>query len=225
MNINSCPICNDSRYTIYEQQETNCLIIKYNCGTQLTMATWEGGNDPDYYFDKKCNESKLRDNINMIPNQITPINIKTTNDINDIRFMNIANEVSKWSKCVSKQVGSIIVKDKRIISIGYNGTPEGWKNCNEVFNCNDYNREEHHKFSERFEVHGEMNAIHFATRNGISLEGSTLYCTLQPCLQCIKNICQQRIKRIVFRDVYDLTTYDEEVFDLLESCSIIIEKI
>ena len=65
----------------------------------------------------------------------------------------------------------MIVKDNRIISIGYNGTPAGYVNCDEVFDKNNFNVETHHKFSSKFEVHAEMNAILYALKNGSKLDG------------------------------------------------------
>ena len=130
------------------------------------------------------------------------MNMKQYSD-NDVIFLNIAKEISKMSKCVSYKVGVIIVKDKRIISTGYNGTPSGFQNCNEVFKDDIYSREMHHEFSEKYEIHAEMNAIIFAARNGISIEGADVYTTLHPCNNCLKNLCNCGIRNIFYSIDYD----------------------
>ena len=97
--------------------------------------------------------------------------------LNDRSFINIAKEIAKASKCVSKQVGAVIVKDGRILSTGYNGTPAGYKNCTEHWN-GEYTKD-HHEWSKTYEIHAEMNAIIWAARKGISIEGATIYVTLE----------------------------------------------
>ena len=96
-------------------------------------------------------------------------------------FMNIANEISKLSHCVSFKVGAILVKDSRILSTGINGTPRGFQNCDDLFDSENFDRAEHHKFSESFEIHAETNAILFAASNGISIKDSVMYSTHHPC--------------------------------------------
>lgn len=120
-------------------------------------------------------------------------------------FLNIAQEISKFSTCASRQVGAIFVKDGRILSTGYNGVPSGHKHCNAIFNVNDinYNRHEHTKWSKDNEIHAEMNGILYAARSGINLSGSELYCTLSPCFECAKNLVNLNIKNIYFRNYYD----------------------
>ncbi len=151
--------------------------------------------------------------------------IQMTNDPKDISNMEIAEIIAQRSKCVSYKVGCVIVKNDRPITVGYNGTPKGYKNCNEIFDEKDFDREEHHNFSEKFEIHGELNAIAFAARNGIKIEGGILYCTLQPCLNCIKTICQSGITKIVFRDLYDKTSYTTDTYDMLITAGISIWRI
>jgi dCMP deaminase len=133
-------------------------------------------------------------------------------------FINIASEVAKMSKCVSFQVGAVIVKDDRIISIGYNGTPAGYTNCCDVFP--EYNpmtdREEHHRFSDKFEIHAEMNALLYASKEGISVKDATIYCTHQPCWQCSKNIAQSGIKKIIYLNPYDKIEEPALLYDFLE---------
>ena len=142
---------------------------------------------------------------------------------NDVIFLNIAKEISAMSNCVSHKVGAILVKDKRIISTGYNGTPAGFKNCNEVFD-KDFDRERHHHFSELYEIHAEMNAILFAAKNDISINEASIYCTLHPCNQCLKNLCNCSIKNIFYEDDYDKFE-DRPVESLLLRCSKIYSNI
>lgn len=112
-------------------------------------------------------------------------------------FIEIAKVIAKESKCVSLQVGAVIVKDNRIISMGYNGTVSGSLNCNECVG-NEFTRENHSEWSDSHEIHAEMNALMFAAKNGLPVDGCTLYCTHEPCDQCLKNIIQSGIKRIVY---------------------------
>lgn len=116
----------------------------------------------------------------------------------DSTFIEIAKTIAKESKCISLQVGAVIVKDDRIISMGYNGTISGTINCNEAFTQGHFARKEHSAWSDAHEIHAEMNAIMFAAKNGISVNGATLYSTHEPCDQCLKNTIQAGIKRVVY---------------------------
>jgi dCMP deaminase len=121
--------------------------------------------------------------------------------LSDDNFINIAQEIATASKCVSKQVGAVIVKDGRILSTGYNGTPAGFINC-----CDHWDgayTSEHHEWSKTYEIHAEMNAIIWAARKGISIEGSTIYVTLEPCSECSKNIIASGVLRIVYLKSYE----------------------
>ena len=123
--------------------------------------------------------------------------------LNDQNFINIARELATASKCVSKQVGAVIVKNGRILSTGYNGTPPGFQNCNDYWN-GEYTKE-HHEWSKTYEIHAEMNAIIWAAREGISIDGATIYVTLEPCSECSKNLIASGIKRIVYANSYEHT--------------------
>lgn len=115
--------------------------------------------------------------------------------------MNIALEIAKGSKCVSKQVGAVIVKEGRIISTGYNGTPAGYKNC-----CDHWDGEytpEHHDWSAMYEIHAELNALLFAARTGTDVSDSVIYCTFEPCGECSKNLVQSGVKKIVYLNSYE----------------------
>jgi len=126
--------------------------------------------------------------------------------LNDQNFINIAKEIASASKCVSKQVGAVIVKDGRILSTGYNGTPPGYTNCTDHWD-GEYTKD-HHEWSKTYEIHAEMNAIIWAAREGISINGATIYVTLEPCSDCSKNIIASGIKRIVYDKSYEHTNSD-----------------
>lgn len=143
----------------------------------------------------------------------------------DLIFLNIAKEIAKMSHCVSHKVGALIVKEKRIISTGYNGTPKGFINCCDIFDEKNYDREVHHSFSEMYEIHAEMNAIFFAAKNDISINNADVYCTLHPCNQCLKNLCNCSIKNIFYEDDYDKFENDQKILDMLNSCDVNLVKI
>lgn len=142
-------------------------------------------------------------------------------------FMKIAEEFSSLSHCVSHKVGAIAVRDGRIISTGYNGTPSGLINCDDVFPLYDASkdREDHYTWSSAHEIHAEMNVIIFCAKNGIKLDGATLYSTVQPCQHCTKNLLQSGIKRIVYKYPYDKSVTSELIKDYIKDNNIIIEQI
>ena len=142
--------------------------------------------------------------------------------ISDKNFLNIAKELSFASKCVSKQVGAVIVKDGRILSTGYNGTPAGYINCSEHWK-GEYTKD-HHDWSKTYEIHAEMNAIIWAARKGISIEGATIYVTLEPCSECSKNLIASGIKRIVYEKSYEHTN-SQIISKFLEDNGVVIEQI
>ncbi|MGM0519502.1 MAG: deoxycytidylate deaminase [Campylobacterota bacterium] len=142
--------------------------------------------------------------------------------LSDKNFINIAHEIASASKCVSKQVGAVIVKDGRILSTGYNGTPAGYVNCSDYWQSN-YTKH-HHEWSKTYEIHAEMNAIIWAARKGISIEGGTIYVTLEPCSECSKNLIAAGIQRIVYDISYEHTN-SEVVSKFIKENHIIIEKV
>jgi dCMP deaminase len=124
--------------------------------------------------------------------------------LSDENFINIALELASASKCVSKQVGAVIVKDGRILSTGYNGTPAGFTNC-----CDHWDgkyTEDHHEWSKTYEIHAEMNAIIWAARKGISIEGAS------------------GIKRIVYAKEYE-HTQSETISKFIKDNGVSIEKL
>src|SRR5574344_2371881 len=110
----------------------------------------------------------------------------------DKRYMQMALVWAKNSYCVRRQVGAILVKDRMIISDGYNGTPSGFENV-----CEDEDGN-----TKAYVLHAEANAITKVAKSGNSSLGATLYVTASPCLECSKLIIQAGIKRVVYKDEY-----------------------
>ncbi|RAJ22681.1 deoxycytidylate deaminase [Pedobacter cryoconitis] len=118
---------------------------------------------------------------------------------NDI-YMNLAVDLAARSHCVRAQVGAVLTKDTRIISIGYNGPPSGTHNCDEEWP--DTGCEKDSRGSCSLALHAEENAILYASRNGSRIEGATLYTTLSPCIACARLILSSGIKVVYFKDSY-----------------------
>ncbi len=121
----------------------------------------------------------------------------------DEYFMEIATVVAKRSTCLRNKVGALVVRDKRILSTGYNGAPRGLEHCLEVGCLRD---ERNIESGTRHEicraVHAEQNAIIQCALHGVSTEGATLYCTHQPCILCTKMMINAGIDRVVFQEDY-----------------------
>ena len=140
----------------------------------------------------------------------------------DEYFMNIAKVVATRSNCMKRKVAAIIVKDRRVISTGYNGTPRGARNCNEggCPRCNGM-AASGTALDECLCSHGEENAITQAAYHGISLKGSTLYTTFAPCLQCTKLIINSGIVEVVYNKDYAL---NDSALSLLTECGIALRQ-
>ncbi len=113
----------------------------------------------------------------------------------DFRYLRMARIWAENSYCIRRQVGALIVKDKMIISDGYNGTPSGFENV-----CEDANG-----LTKPYVLHAEANAITKIARSGNNSDGATLYVTASPCIECAKLIIQAGIKRVVYGETYRLT--------------------
>ncbi len=116
-------------------------------------------------------------------------------DFDDI-YMELAVNLAKRSHCIKKHVGAVLTKDTRIISIGYNGPPAGTHNCDVEFPSEGCARDS--KGSCSLALHAEQNAILYAVKNNTSVEGSTLYVTLSPCLACARIIFSMGISKVVY---------------------------
>ncbi len=129
----------------------------------------------------------------------------------DQSYMEMAEVWAKNSYCKRRKVGALLVKDRMIISDGYNGTPSGFENV-----CEDENG-----VTKAYVLHAEANAITKVAKSGNSSGGATLYVTAAPCIECSKLIIQAGIRRVVYRDEYRLT----DGVDLLERAGIEVEKV
>jgi dCMP deaminase len=129
----------------------------------------------------------------------------------DTRYMRMATIWAENSYCKRRQVGALLVKDKMIISDGYNGTPSGFDN-----NCEDENNS-----SFPYVLHAEANAITKVARSNNGSDGATLYVTASPCIECAKLIIQAGIKRVVYGEQYRLL----DGVDLLRKAGIDVSQI
>lgn len=129
----------------------------------------------------------------------------------DSAYLKMALEWAKLSYCKRKQVGALIVKDKMIISDGYNGAPTGFDNC-----CEDEFEKTHW-----YVLHAEANAMMKVAKSTHNSNGATLYITLSPCKECSKLILQAGIKRVVFIDIYK----DDSGLDFLKEAGIELTQI
>ena len=123
----------------------------------------------------------------------------------DLRYLRMARIWAENSYCVRRKVGALVVKDKMIISDGYNGTPSGFENV-----CEDDNN-----VTKPYVLHAEANAITKLARSSNNSDGSTLYVTAAPCIECSKLIIQSGIKRVVYGEKYRL----EEGIELLRKAN------
>ena len=128
----------------------------------------------------------------------------------DHSYLEMAEIWAQNSYCKRRKVGALLVKDRMIISDGYNGTPSGFENI-----C------EEDGVTKPYVLHAEANAITKVAKSGNSSEGATLFVTASPCLECAKLIIQSGIKRVVYRDEYRIT----DGIDLLRRAGIEVEKV
>ncbi|MBR4826381.1 MAG: dCMP deaminase family protein [Bacteroidales bacterium] len=128
----------------------------------------------------------------------------------DSRYLEMAEIWARNSYCKRRQVGALLVKDKMIISDGYNGTPSGFENI-----C------EENGVTKPYVLHAEANAISKVAKSGNNSEGATLYVTASPCIECSKLIIQCGIKRVVYKDEYRLT----DGIELLRRAGVEVEKV
>ncbi|TDG94672.1 deoxycytidylate deaminase [Cardinium endosymbiont of Culicoides punctatus] len=125
--------------------------------------------------------------------------MKKKPEFDDI-FMSLAIQLGQRSHCVKKQVGAVLTKDTRVISIGYNGPPAGTYNCDEVWPKTGCAR--NLKGSCSLAIHAEQNAILYALINQVSVQDASLYVTLSPCLPCSRMIYSTGIKKVIYKDSY-----------------------
>lgn len=131
---------------------------------------------------------------------ITSPGIKVLKPSFDDIYMDLAVNLSKKSHCVKAKVGAVLTKDTRIVSLGYNGPPAGTHNCDEEWPDQGCPRDS--KGSCSLALHAEQNAILYAAKNNVSIEGSTLYVTLSPCISCARIIFTTGIRRVIYLNSY-----------------------
>lgn len=140
----------------------------------------------------------------------------------DEYFLEICELLTKRSTCIRRGVGALIVKNRRILATGYNGTPSKISHCSET-GC--LRAKLNVPSGERHELcrglHAEQNALLQASLHGVSVEGGTLYCTNQPCVICAKMLINSGLKEIVFRDGYP----DELAEGFLKEAGIKVRKV
>lgn len=129
----------------------------------------------------------------------------------DVRYLKMARIWAENSYCKRRQVGALIVKDKMIISDGYNGTPSGFENV-----CEDENN-----VTKPYVLHAEANAITKIARSGNNSDGATLYVTAAPCIECAKLIIQAGISRVIYSEEYRI----EDGINLLRRAGIEVKYI
>lgn len=141
----------------------------------------------------------------------------------DQRFIDLSDTIGAWSSCFKddRQVGAVIVRNKRILTTGYNGAPAGIKSCKEKGEClrQKLGIESGKRHEVCYAIHAEQNAIIQAAKMGVSIEGATLYCTHSPCTICAKMIVNSGIIRLVYRHHYP----DDFSFQLLKEGNVLVE--
>ena len=142
----------------------------------------------------------------------------------DRRFMELAWVISNWASCFkpNRKIGCVIVKNKRIVTTGYNGAPAGIKTCVERGEClrNKLGIPSGTRAEFCYAVHAEQNAIIQAAKLGSSIEGATLYCTHQPCVLCAKMIVNAGIKRVVYEEGYP----DDFALEIFAESGVLLEQ-
>ena len=142
----------------------------------------------------------------------------------DRRFMEMAKLVSSWSSCYKndRKVGAVTVRDKRVITTGYNGAPAGITSCKDKGECmrRRLNIPSGTKHELCYAIHAEQNAIIQAARLGVSIQGATLYCTHQPCVICAKMIVNAGVARVVYGEGYP----DEFAMEIFNEAGVSVEK-
>ena len=142
----------------------------------------------------------------------------------DARCMELAEVISGWASCYQqdRKIGAVIVKNKRIVTTGYNGAPAGIKTCVERGEClrKKLGIESGTKHEICYAIHAEQNAIIQAAKLGSSIEGATLYCTHQPCVICAKMIVNSGISRVVYKHGYP----DEFSVQMLKEGGVLLER-
>lgn len=132
----------------------------------------------------------------------------------DEYFMDLADVVARRSTCQRRAVGAVIARERRILATGYNGSPPGFPHCTEV-GCLEVDGRCVRT------IHAEMNAVVQAALHGVRIDGSSLYCTSFPCLNCTKVLIGGGVERVVYRDAYD----DPLSWQFLETAGVTVQHL
>jgi dCMP deaminase len=174
----------------------------------------------DFVVDNDSDLEQLRERLSEITRRILS---EMSRPSWDEYFMKIAQVAALRSNCVKRKVGAVIVRDKRVISTGYNGTPRGTKNCYEggCPRCNNL-ADSGTRLDECLCSHGEENAITQAAYHGVSVKDATLFTTFAPCLMCTKMIINAGLREIVFNQEYPL---NDSSFALLREAGVLCRRL
>lgn len=195
-------------------------------------AAEAGSNDPNsQQLNRTCDMAdarvenngpleELHDDIRQV---LRALSMNLTRPTWDDYFMKIAKVAALRSNCIKRKVAAVIVKDHRIISTGYNGTPRGIKNCNEggCPRCHTFGKSGEH-LEDCLCAHAEENAIAQAAYHGVKIKGSTLYTTYSPCLRCTKLIINAGIVEVVYSETYPM---EKTPMALLNEAGIKVRKL
>ncbi|MRR38882.1 dCMP deaminase family protein [bacterium] len=147
----------------------------------------------------------------------------------DEYFMMLAKLTASRSTCLSRPTGAVIMKDKQVLASGYNGSLPGEKHCMDEGGC--FRRSmawsEAVKYDMCRSAHAEANAIALAAKKGVSIEGASIYCTLEPCITCAKLIIMSGISRVIYEHAYDSPIPERDKYwkSVLASSHIITEQV
>ncbi|MDD1767669.1 MAG: dCMP deaminase family protein [Methanomassiliicoccales archaeon] len=140
---------------------------------------------------------------------------------NDAYFMRMAELVASRSTCLRRQVGAVVVKEKRVLTTGYNGAPKGLKHCGEVGCVREQNNVESGTRHELCRgVHAEQNAVIQAAYFGVSIKDASIYTTNFPCVLCAKIIVNAGIREVIYKDEY----IDELSRDILKESKVSVRR-
>ena len=147
----------------------------------------------------------------------------------DEYFMMLAKLAASRSTCLSRPTGAVVVKDRQVISSGYNGSLPGQAHCMDEGKCFRRSLEwpEAMKYDMCRSAHAEANAVSLAAKKGVSLEGASIYCTLEPCITCAKLIVMSGIIRVVYEHAYDSPVPERDSYwkEVLSSSNTQVEQL
>ncbi len=172
------------------------------------------------YIDRSCNVTKEPCSLNGFGRNICPEYKNTERPNINEYFLEMAQTVARRSTCLRHKVGAVLVKDKQILTTGYNGAPRNLPHCLDTGCIRDKNNIPSGTMHEICRaIHAEQNAVIQAALHGVSTEGATLYCTHQPCVICAKILINAGIAKVVFAEGYP----DDEAISMMKEAGVGIE--